>query len=259
MTLKEFFESPQLLAINLKTKEQVDVFSKEADKLGKKWGSGISYVEYTFWDEYREETCYTNRGCFAGISHYANLDESRQCKVLNFEEIEWEELKMDNFTKKDIKNGAVVELRDGGRYLKVDDTILSLDMSGDFMPLQKYDNNLNCILSGAEEFDIMKVLNPKENKENENCCNLALCNIKEKDVNWTWEREEKKKIKLKDMTFEQYDKWTDKHCRGTNCKSCIFYKVPCGEWRNDCWINNKELYNENFLNQEVELGEIDNA
>lgn len=40
MTLKDFFESKQLLAIHLKTKEQSDIFSKEADKLGKKMEFG---------------------------------------------------------------------------------------------------------------------------------------------------------------------------------------------------------------------------
>ena len=78
MTLKEFFESNQLLAINLKTKEQSIIFSKEADKLGKKWSSGASYVECNFWDEYEGKTCYTNRGCFSFISHYENSDENLQ-------------------------------------------------------------------------------------------------------------------------------------------------------------------------------------
>lgn len=164
---------------------------------------------------------------------------------------------MNNFTKKDIKNGAVVELRNGERYLKVDDTLLRLDMSGNFMPLQKYDNNLNCILSGVEKFDIMKVLNPKENKENENCCNLALCDIKEKDVNWTWERKEKrmKKVKLKDLTLEQYKKWCKDNCSNTKCEECVFYNVVCGIVCNGCWVKHKDLYNENFLNQEIEIEE----
>ena len=61
MTLKEFFESKQLLAIHLKTKEQSIIFSKEADKLGKKWGSGASYVEFNFWDGDKEKTCYDNK------------------------------------------------------------------------------------------------------------------------------------------------------------------------------------------------------
>ena len=161
---------------------------------------------------------------------------------------------MNNFTKKDIKNGAIVELRDGERYLKVDDTLLKLDMSGNFMPLQKYDNNLKCIFSGGENLDIMKILNPKENKENENCCNLALCNIKEKDVNWTWERKETRKIKLKDVTMEQYAQWLEKNCVGIQCRNCIFRLVHCNN-SIEGWVCNKHLYSEVFLNQEIEIEE----
>lgn len=86
MTLKEFFESPQLLAIHLKTKEQSIIFSKEADKLGKKWISGDSYLEFNHWDINKEKTCYDNEGLFTDIFYYDILEKG---KVLNFEDIEW--------------------------------------------------------------------------------------------------------------------------------------------------------------------------
>ena len=86
MTLKEFFESKQLLAIHLKTKEQSIIFSKEADKLGKKWSSGDSYIEYNFWSYDKESTCYDNGGTCETICFYKG-----KYKVLNFEDIEWEE------------------------------------------------------------------------------------------------------------------------------------------------------------------------
>lgn len=86
--LKEFFESEQLLAIHLKTKEQSIIFSKEADKLGKKWSSEASYLEFNFWDGYKEKTCYDNEGMFADIFYYGIV---KKCKVLSFEDIEWEE------------------------------------------------------------------------------------------------------------------------------------------------------------------------
>lgn len=265
MTLKEFFESPQLLAINLKTKEQADIFSKEADKLGKKWCDEDSYLKYNLWDMDKEETCYDNEGRSADIFYYNSL---KKYKVLNFEDIEWEELKMDNFTKKDIKNGAVVELRNGERYLKVDNTLLVLfnnilkEDHTSYMLLNYYNDNLTYKSDSNSDsnYDIMKVLNPDTNLfiGNYNAAS-ALLTLNYLDFSWTWERKEKKKIKLKDLTCEQYKNWKNKQCRSSNCKNCIFYTVSCGEWRNDCWVNNKDLYNEKFLNQEVELGEIDNA
>lgn len=163
---------------------------------------------------------------------------------------------MDNFIKQDIKNGAVVELRNGERYLKVDDTLLRLDMSGNFMPLQKYDNNLNCILSGVEGFDIMKVLNPRENALYKEVCNIALFDYVSNfnNIKWTWERKEIRKIKLKDMTMEQYAKWLEKNCIGEQCRNCIFRLVRCNNGI-EGWVCNKHLYSEKFLNQEVEIEE----
>lgn len=249
MTLKEFFESKQLLAIHLKTKEQADIFSKEADKLGKKWISKSSYLEFNYWDTYNEKTCCDNQGLYADILYYDILEK---CKVLNFEDIEWEEEKMNNFTKKDIKNGAIVELRNGEHFIKIDSTLLKITMTGLYLPLKLYNNDLTYKNS---DFDIMRVLNPRENEFYKEACNKALFDFICCNVKWTWERKEKKKIKLKDLTPEQYENWKNEYCCGSNCKNCIFYKVSCGAWSGDCWINNKEVYSENFLNQEIELGE----
>ena len=157
---------------------------------------------------------------------------------------------MNNFTKKDIKNGAVVEVRDGTRFLKVDYTLLNLKMNGEFVNIEHYTEDLTCCV---KDFDIMKVLNPEQNILNTKCCNKALTAIKNNNFKWTWEREEKKKIKLKDLTLEQYKKWEDKNCLNMDCKDCNFYKVSCDDRKDDCWINNKDLYNEKFLNQEIEI------
>ena len=66
---------------------------------------------------------------------------------------------------------------------------------------------------------------------------------------------EPKKVKLRDLTEEQFMKycdsftWTDKSEK--NCFKCIFYNVSC--W-ND-WIKHKDLYSDKFLDQEVEIYE----
>lgn len=63
------------------------------------------------------------------------------------------------------------------------------------------------------------------------------------------------KIKLKDLTYEQYREWEYQNCNKkiTNCEKCIFDKVRCDSYLNCCWINHKELYSETFLDQEVEI------
>ena len=95
---------------------------------------------------------------------------------------------MNNFTKEDIKNGAIVETRNGRRYLKVDDTLLRLDMSGRFTLLSGYTDYLYS--KYAKKYDIIKCLNPKENIFYKNACNCAVNDIKNINIEWTWERKE---------------------------------------------------------------------
>ena len=80
------------------------------------------------------------------------------------------------FTKKDLKNKMVVELKDGDRFIVIDDILLN-DCSFDY--LSYYDDDFtNNELPGL---DIIKVYNPKENRK------LIPCNfneIGEEDLIW---------------------------------------------------------------------------
>lgn len=66
-----------------------------------------------------------------------------------------------------------------------------------------------------------------------------------------------KKKKLRDLTKEEYDKWCDDNkcyrCYGSNNSKCIFMNVPCNSRLGDCWIYNKDLYSDKFLDQEIEV------
>ena len=153
------------------------------------------------------------------------------------------------FTKEDIKNGAVVELRNGERFLKVDYTLLDLKMNGEFLNIEHYKDNLTTVV---KDFDIMKVLNPEQNIINTKSCNKALTAINNNNFKWTWERKENQKIKLKDLSYNQYIKWIKNNCSKLVCENCPFYKVDC-RIDNTSWVNNKDLYSEKLLNQEIEL------
>jgi hypothetical protein len=69
----------------------------------------------------------------------------------------------------------------------------------------------------------------------------------------------KKRIKLKNMTTEQWDNWLDNNCNlKVECENCPAYRANCDSSKNEnCWINNKDIYSDKFLNQEVEI-EIEN-
>ena len=66
----------------------------------------------------------------------------------------------------------------------------------------------------------------------------------------------KRKIKLRDLTKEQWDNYINNICRKVllYCKDCPFYGANCGFSEDDeSWINHKDLYSDKFLNQEVEI------
>ena len=64
------------------------------------------------------------------------------------------------------------------------------------------------------------------------------------------------KKKLRDLTLEEYKKWSDKKCVSCNfCVNCPFAGVNCDENSKDCWVNNKDLYSDKFLDQEIEVEE----
>lgn len=68
----------------------------------------------------------------------------------------------------------------------------------------------------------------------------------------------KSKIKLRDITTEQWDKFIKKNClknmANMDCDNCIFRHINCSySGVIDSWINYKEMYSDKFLNQEVEI------
>ena len=69
--------------------------------------------------------------------------------------------------------------------------------------------------------------------------------------------EEKKKVKLRDLTEEQFEKYcksfTGKGNYGANCDKCVFHNVSCTSWYDNCWIKHKDLYSDKFLDQEIEI------
>lgn len=70
--------------------------------------------------------------------------------------------------------------------------------------------------------------------------------------------EETKKVKLRDLTAKQYKTFVDSKCGnqivGIGCIDCPFYHVSCLYGKdNKCWIDNKDLYSDKFLDQEIEI------
>lgn len=68
--------------------------------------------------------------------------------------------------------------------------------------------------------------------------------------------EEKEKVKLRDLTKEQYKNWYKGYCYlYEDCEHCCFKAVQCDYTYERCWINHKDVYSDKFLDQEIEVEE----
>lgn len=61
------------------------------------------------------------------------------------------------------------------------------------------------------------------------------------------------KKKLRDLTEEEFYDWGMKNCLHISCDICPFKMVECNLYNKNSWVNNKDLYSDKFLNQEVEI------
>jgi len=83
-------------------------------------------------------------------------------------------------TKSDIRNGSIVEVRNGIRCIRIDNLFYTLNMSGDSINVDGWNDYL--IFSGCHDLDIMKVNNNFTNT-------TPVIEITQKEK-WTWVRKE---------------------------------------------------------------------
>ena len=116
-------------------------------------------------------------------------------------------------TKSDLKNGMVVELRNGKRFLIVNDFGIGKDSCINLDGFFGYDENLNDV-SGFSEFDITKIYKTVGNTFKTLFDNERLSLI--------WEREEKPKLSEKDKNkIVKGFKAAQKYCKKqTECREC---------------------------------------
>lgn len=63
----------------------------------------------------------------------------------------------------------------------------------------------------------------------------------------------KKKIKLRDMTDEQFIRWKRDECGNSVCQKCPFRFVPCDSTDAYSFSKHKDMYSDKFLDQEIEI------
>lgn len=71
----------------------------------------------------------------------------------------------------------------------------------------------------------------------------------------------KQKIKLRDLTKEQFERWMKDNCghaEYVDCVDCPFFFSNCVVDEKKSWVKNKDLYSDKFLDQEIEIEVRDN-
>ena len=66
----------------------------------------------------------------------------------------------------------------------------------------------------------------------------------------------KQKIKLRDLTKEQFERWMKDNCghaEYVDCVDCPFFFSNCVVDEKKSWLENKDLYSDKFLDIEIEV------
>ena len=178
------------IVVHCKTKKEAEDFCLQMNEHGMKWIDGESYLENTEYEIHLSETCYAGDGRFTCCNFY----ESKGYRIL-----EWSDYMQKEFTKADLKDGMVVEYRDGDRRLVIDKYLIGKNA---YYELGTYDENLEGVYP---RLTIMKVFKIRQRAILERI-------LDDDNLELIWERKEPKKMtveemrqKLEDLTGEEIE------------------------------------------------------
>lgn len=194
------------MVIKCNSEEEAQEFIKEAYKQGFKWINNVCGNGKTCW--------YT--GC-SKIYYYLESNQiTWGTKDFGNDSIEYSILKekIKTMTKSDLKNGMVVELRNGERFLIVKDKGIGKDSCITLNGFMGYDENLYDV-SGFSEFDITKIYKTVGNT-------FKTLFDKER-LSLIWEREETKLSNEDKQIIKKGLKKIQEECkRHKFCVGCMF-------------------------------------
>ena len=201
------------MVIKCTNEEEAKEFIKEAHKQGFKW---VNYLEG---DEEKTRWCTG----FSEIYYYLEYNQiTWDTKDFDNDSIEYSTLKekIKTMTKSDLKNGMVVELRNGKRFLIVNNFGIGKDsciyLDGSF----GYDENLYDVI-GDSTFDITKIYKTVGHTFKTLFDNESLSLIWERE-----EKEEREEIKVGDKVkvinngycFDEYYDWVKENINNRELK-----------------------------------------
>lgn len=189
----EFKNKYNKIAVNCKTEEEAKDFCKQMHEHGMKWCNGESYLKNTNYNVHNEGTCYYGSG------EYSSRDFAEK---YNYKILEWSDYMQKEFAKADLKDGMVVEQRNGNRYLVLAGMAVR---KGECNYIDGYTDDLKW--EGYTGGDIVKVY--RITPESLGCIEDVFI---KSNFELIWERTESKKMtveemrkKLEELTGEQIE------------------------------------------------------
>lgn len=174
----EFKNKENRIAVHCKTEEEAKDFCRKMHEHGMEWGSGISYLELTNYETYRERTCYYGDGEFSGY----DFPERYNYKIL-----EWSDYMNKEFTKADLKDGMVVKYRNGDKRMVINEGLIGEDGYSEQCRFRA-----DLTQKELKELDIVGVYETKNYSSFKNM-------LSDDNLTPIWERKEPKKMTIEEM------------------------------------------------------------
>lgn len=177
----EFKNKDNKIVVHCKTEEEAKDFCGQMHGQGMKWCTGDSYLENTSYNVHNEGTCYY------GIGEYSSRVYAEK---YNYKILEWSDYMQKEFTKSDLKDGMVVEQRNGNRYLVLAGVAVRECGHNE---ISRYTNNLKwCGTNrGGDIVKVYRIIH-----ESLGTIEKAFC---DRNLELIWERKEPKKMTVEEM------------------------------------------------------------
>ncbi len=176
----EFKNKDNKIAVNCKTEEEAKDFCRQMHGQGMKWRNGESYLKNTNYYMHNEGMCYYGDGEWSSLDIAENY---------NYKILEWSDYMQKEFTKADLRDGMVVEQRDGDMYLVLAGMVVR---KRGYNRIGDYDDDLKC--AGYTGGDIVKVY--RITPGSLGCIEEVFV---KSNLELIWERKEPKKMTVEEM------------------------------------------------------------
>lgn len=221
---EDFKDENNKIAVHCKTEDEAKDFCKKMHEHGMEGASKWDYSSNTFWDRYRDNTCYGNHGTYGTHYHFNE-------HIYTF--LEWSDYMEKEFTKTDLKSGMVIEYNDKtfGRRLVAGDYLIGRD---GYSELNNYEDNL---INNNANLEIVKIYKIRYG----GCFNDLM---EDENLKLIWERKETKEMtgeemkqKLEELTGEKIEIEPSReemigsiriYCHNKHCNSCIIHSECSG-------------------------------